>query len=41
MTGVMRVICAWCEKVLRDGDPRLPISHGMCPCCKEKFEQLS
>jgi hypothetical protein len=27
------VICAWCRKVLRLGNPRLPISHGICPEC--------
>jgi hypothetical protein len=30
-----RVICAWCHDVLVDGDPQLPISHGICrPCAK-------
>jgi uncharacterized CHY-type Zn-finger protein len=30
-----RVICAWCEVVLEDGIE--PMSHGMCPSCREAF----
>ncbi|HXX20785.1 MAG TPA: PAS domain-containing protein [Candidatus Acidoferrum sp.] len=27
------VICAWCQKELRPGDPTKPVSHGIClPC---------
>ena len=33
--GDMKVICAWCGKVLQEGDE--PISHGICPECKEKL----
>jgi len=29
----MKVICAWCGKVLQDGDPKEPISHGICSKC--------
>lgn len=32
----MTVICAWCNKVLREGSPYLPISHGMCEECKQR-----
>jgi hypothetical protein len=38
------VICAWCGKFIRfkdapgDDAPKLPISHGICPDCKEKLE---
>jgi hypothetical protein len=35
----MTLICAWCKRVMRAGDPELPISHGMCPACRKKFEQ--
>lgn len=34
---LMRVICAWCQKVLREEDPssidQHPISHGICSDC--------
>jgi hypothetical protein len=32
MAGVMRVECAWCKKVMREGDPAI-VSHGICPEC--------
>jgi hypothetical protein len=35
----MKVICAWCGLLIRDGDPKLPISHGLCVNCKDKLEQ--
>ena len=28
----LKVICAWCQRVLRDGDHG--VSHGICPACK-------
>jgi phage FluMu protein Com len=31
----MKLVCAWCNKVLRDGDSRI-VSHGICPVCKEE-----
>lgn len=31
----IKVICAWCRVVLRDGN--LPISHGICPTCSAKL----
>lgn len=30
----LQVICSWCEKVLKAGDPLLP-SHGVCAQCAE------
>lgn len=34
----MRVICAWCQKVIKPADGSgLPDSHGICPPCKDKF----
>jgi hypothetical protein len=30
----MKVICAWCKKVMKDGTE--PASHGICPPCREK-----
>jgi len=28
----VKVICAWCRAVIKDG-PDEPVSHGMCPAC--------
>jgi phage FluMu protein Com len=33
----MKVVCAWCGKVLQEGSE--PISHGICPECKEEMKQ--
>ena len=30
----MKVVCAWCGKLIRDGSE--PTSHGICPLCEEK-----
>jgi len=27
------VVCAWCNKLLKDGNPALMTSHGICPNC--------
>lgn len=35
----MRVICAWCNKVLIEGDEKLGISHGICQSCKDIVEE--
>lgn len=30
----LRVVCAWCKKVLHEGAPGAKTSHGMCsPIC--------
>jgi len=31
---VMKVICAWCGLLIRDG--REPVSHGICDRCKAR-----
>ncbi len=31
-----KVICAWCDRVLRQGS--LPVSHGLCASCAARFE---
>jgi len=40
MTPIKKV-CAWCQSHLGfvDGNGRLdfPVSHGLCPACKEKI----
>ena len=28
----MKVICAWCRDLIRDGDA--PTSHGICEACR-------
>jgi hypothetical protein len=30
-----RVICAWCQTILQDGDG--PTSHGICKKCAERL----
>jgi hypothetical protein len=32
----MKVICAWCLNVVRDG-PAGHVSHGMCVECSKRF----
>lgn len=31
-----RVVCSWCKKEIRPGDPALPISHGICLACRDE-----
>jgi len=34
-----KCICAWCKKVLTDGDE--PVTHGICPAClAEQIAQI-
>lgn len=35
----MKVICAWCEKVLVNGPPD-KVTHTICEKCKEKQLKL-
>lgn len=35
--GALRVVCAWCGAVVREGDGAGPISHGICARCAEEF----
>ena len=30
-----KVVCAWCNKVIRDGDYDTDVSHGICKECYE------
>ncbi len=34
-----RLVCAWCQRVLRYGDPGQPISHGICEPCRLRVER--
>lgn len=31
----LRVICGWCQLVLKEGSPDREISHGICPTCAQ------
>lgn len=35
LTLAMRLVCAWCQRVLREGSG--PTSHGLCESCREKY----
>jgi hypothetical protein len=32
------VICAWCQKVMKEGDENVPPSHGICPSCAQEVK---
>lgn len=34
----MKVICAWCKKVIGNKKGTYKVSHGMCPECAKKWE---
>jgi hypothetical protein len=34
----MKIICAWCQTVLRDGPG--PISHGICRRCAGQYAEF-
>lgn len=37
---VLRSICAWCNKVLVEGDQLTPVTNGICPSCmKDVLEE--
>jgi predicted amidophosphoribosyltransferase len=41
----LKVVCAWCgrfmhlKEVPECDQPQLPISHSICPACKENLER--
>ncbi len=35
----MKVVCAWCNKVMKDG-PDKPVSHGICELCLKKQKAI-
>jgi hypothetical protein len=35
---LLRLICAWCRLVLREGTAGAPTSHGMCASCQARFD---
>jgi hypothetical protein len=34
---VLRVVCAWCRRVLCEGTPGAATSHACCPRCAEQL----
>jgi len=36
----IKIVCAWCGKSMgaKPGDAVLPVSHGICPECSDKFQ---
>lgn len=30
---ILRCVCSWCKKLLREGDQPFPVSHTICPSC--------
>ena len=39
--NTIKTVCAWCKKVIRDGDTDEDghVSHGICEECAEKLEE--
>jgi hypothetical protein len=35
----LHTVCAWCQRVMVEGDRTKPTSHGICPGCVHKFDQ--
>ena len=33
----LRLVCAWCQLVLREGTPSARISHGICAACERRL----
>lgn len=35
----LRIVCAWCQSVMHEGNPTEPdqVSHGCCCACKAKY----
>jgi hypothetical protein len=36
---VFRIVCAWCQTVVRPGDPGAPTSHAICRTCAAKIDE--
>jgi len=34
-----KIVCAWCGKVLQDGDNERLVSHGICEDCEKKLDE--
>lgn len=35
----MRLVCAWCDRVLVEGDG--PVSHGICDACRRSAASVA
>ncbi len=38
VSSIFRVVCAWCDAVLAEGQKGAPTSHGICPGCADKMD---
>jgi hypothetical protein len=38
---VLRIVCAWCTRVVRQGTPGALTSHSCCPVCAAAMEAES
>jgi len=38
---MMKVVCAWCQKLMRDNPEASVISHGICGSCYNKINPES
>jgi hypothetical protein len=34
--GVLRLVCSWCQRVMREGDAPTPVSSGICHACYQR-----
>ena len=34
----LRLVCSWCQRVMRDGAPGAQTSHGICTGCRSLLE---
>ena len=35
----LRIVCAWCKRVMQIGDYGAPTSHGICDHCSKRIEE--
>jgi hypothetical protein len=36
----IKVVCAWCDKVIKDAPEGAVVSHGICPECFRKVAKV-
>ena len=37
----MKTVCAYCGITIKEGNPSLPVSHGMCPPCEKREREAA
>ena len=35
------IVCAWCKRTVKHGDPVLPVTHGICESCSEGWARAA